>query len=88
MVDVGLPNDPFYFHVLLSPQDFLLLALSGEIALGEDEQPDYTGTERLRGVSPLERLTKDSTPEEIAKAQAEVQHNDMAILRKVLKATA
>jgi hypothetical protein len=49
MVDVGLPNDGFYFHVVLSVESFLAYALAGEIALNEEGYPDYTGTERLRG---------------------------------------
>jgi hypothetical protein len=48
-VDVGLPNDPVYGHVVLDVEDFLDYALAGEIVLGEDGQPDYIGTERLRG---------------------------------------
>jgi hypothetical protein len=49
VIDVGLPNDPTYAHVVMNPEEFLSLALQGEIALNEEGYPDYTGTERLRG---------------------------------------
>jgi hypothetical protein len=48
-IDVGLPNDPKYTHVFLRAWQFLAYALTGLIVLGEDSQPDYIGTERLRG---------------------------------------
>ena len=47
-IDVGLPNDPTYVHVVMSPDEFLDFALRGEIALNQHDYPDYTGTERLR----------------------------------------
>jgi hypothetical protein len=49
VVDVGLPYDGKYFHVVLEPVNFLAYALDGKIVLNEDNQPDYIGTERLRG---------------------------------------
>src|SRR5258708_30242190 len=48
-VDVELPNDPTYFHALLSREDYAILRDGGEIAFFEDGYPEYTGTARLRG---------------------------------------
>ncbi len=48
-IEVGLPNDPKYTYVVLHAEDFLELALAGEIALNQQGYPDYTGTELLRG---------------------------------------
>jgi hypothetical protein len=50
MVDVSLRNDPTYFHVVLSHEEYLVLARRGEIEMdAETGYPFYTGTERLRG---------------------------------------
>jgi hypothetical protein len=48
-IEVDLPNDPRYFHVLLDAETFLAFALAGQIVLNEIDQPAYIGTERLRG---------------------------------------
>lgn len=48
-IDVSLPNDPRYVHVLLDAEDFLDFALKGEIQLDQQGYPAYIGTERLRG---------------------------------------
>ena len=48
-IDVQLPNDPRYRHVVLNPETFLALYLQGEMTPDAQGRPQYTGTRRLRG---------------------------------------
>ena len=49
VIDVRLPKDPKYGHVLLPHADYKCYLLIGEIAFDEDGYPMYTGRSRLRG---------------------------------------
>jgi hypothetical protein len=49
VIDVRLPKDPKYGHVLLPHYEYKCYLLIGEIAFDEDGYPMYIGRSRLRG---------------------------------------